>query len=202
MLTRYAASTGAAALTTLGLLVLMSQLIATGRPSLGEARRVEWVPFVVERAPPPPVQRRVRTPEPEAPAEPPDLPRERFGGIGEPAIQVTGPRGPAFERTTTLRSGGMTDGDLLPIVKVQPNYPAAAILRGLEGYVVVEFTVNGLGNVEDIRVVESTNQLFDRAAIEAAARFRYRPRVVDGYPVSVSGVRNLIRFALAGDGRR
>ena len=34
-----------------------------------------------------------------------------------------------------------SDGEYLPIVKVQPVYPRRALSRGIEGYVIVEFTV-------------------------------------------------------------
>ena len=74
--------------------------------------------------------------------------------------------------------------------------PARALNRGLEGYVIVEFTVTENGSTRDAFVVESTSTLFDRAAIEAALKFKYKPRVIDGTPVEVPGVRNRISFAI------
>ena len=91
---------------------------------------------------------------------------------------------------------GITDGEYLPIVKVAPVYPARALNRGLEGYVIVEFTVTENGSTRDAFVVESTSTLFDRAAVEAALKFKYKPRVIDGTPVEVPGVRNRISFAI------
>jgi len=91
---------------------------------------------------------------------------------------------------------GVSDGEYLPIVKVAPVYPARAAQRGLEGYVIVEFTVTQTGATKDIVVVESTSSLFDRAAVDAAAKFKYKPRVIDGNPVEVAGVRNKITFVL------
>ena len=38
--------------------------------------------------------------------------------------------------------------------------------------------------------------IFDRAAIQAALKFKYKPKVVNGEPVEVAGVRNLIKFEL------
>ena len=53
------------------------------------------------------------------------------------------------------------------------------------------------GTVKDIVVVEAEpKRIFDDASIEAASRFKYRPRVVDGEPIEVRGVRNLFRFKL------
>ena len=47
-----------------------------------------------------------------------------------------------------------TDGDMLPLVAIAPQYPTRAAQRGIEGWCLVSFTVNGLGNVlEDTIVV-------------------------------------------------
>ena len=75
-----------------------------------------------------------------------------------------------------------------PPVAVAPVYPARAIARQLEGYVVLEFTVTRIGTVRDAFVVTSTNSVFDRPAMEAVYKFKYKPRVVDGEPVEAPGV--------------
>ena len=75
-------------------------------------------------------------------------------------------------------------------------YPIRAARRNLEGFVVVEFTVTKAGNVKDVVVLESTDPLFERPAIVAAYKFKYKPRVVGGEPVEVSGVTNRITFAV------
>ena len=90
----------------------------------------------------------------------------------------------------------MQDGDYLPLVKVAPIYPRRAAARGLSGWVLVIFTVTSSGTVKDVRVLESTDKIFERAAIQAALRFKYRPRVVDGEPVEVTGVKHYIRFEM------
>ena len=90
----------------------------------------------------------------------------------------------------------MTDGELLPIVTVAPSYPPAAAERGLEGYVVVTYTVTQTGSVRDVVVTESTHRLFEKPAVEAAYKYKYRPRVVDGQPVVVHGVSQRVRFGL------
>ncbi len=89
-----------------------------------------------------------------------------------------------------------SDGEYLPIVKVQPIYPRRALSRGVEGYVIVEFTVTKQGTTRNIRVVESTSSMFDSAAMKAAAKFKYKPRVVDGEPIDVPGVQNKITFEI------
>ena len=94
-------------------------------------------------------------------------------------------------------AAGTADGDYLPIVKVAPVYPQRAIDRGIEGYVIVEFTVTKTGAVRDPKVVEyHPSTIFNKAAIDAALKFKYKPRVVNGEPIEVHGVLNKITFKL------
>lgn len=93
-----------------------------------------------------------------------------------------------------LESG---DGEYLPIVKVAPVYPRRALSRGIEGYVIVEFVVTKNGSVRDPLVVEAQPQgIFDQAAKEAALKFKYKPRVIDGQATEVAGVQNKITFKM------
>jgi protein TonB len=89
------------------------------------------------------------------------------------------------------------EGDYLPIVKVAPIYPSVALSRGIEGYVVLEFTISRSGAVKNVVVVESSNPAFEQAATEAANKFKYSPRIIDGKPVEVEGVRNRVTFDLS-----
>ncbi len=67
----------------------------------------------------------------------------------------------------------------------------------------VEFTVTPSGGVRDPRVIEADPEnIFNRAALRAAEKFKYKPKVVDGQPVEVPGVRTIIRFELDDSKRR
>jgi TonB family protein len=101
---------------------------------------------------------------------------------------------------TALGQQGSSDGDYLPIYKQSPVYPKDAALQGLEGAVIVEFVVTESGRTKDVKVVSSTNNLFDAAAVEAASQFLYAPRIVGGVPVEIPGVRNKITFVLESHG--
>jgi len=91
-----------------------------------------------------------------------------------------------------------SDGEYLPIVKVAPVYPRRALQRGIEGYVIVEFMVDKTGAVKNPVVIEANPEgLFDRAAMDAALKFKYKPRVVNGTATEVSGVQNRISFEMA-----
>jgi len=92
-----------------------------------------------------------------------------------------------------------TDGDYLPLVAIAPQYPTRAAQRGIQGWCLVSFTVDGLGNVaeETIVVVDAEPaNIFDRSSQRAAARFKFQPRVVDGKGVEVAGVQYLFRYEL------
>ncbi|HCV18998.1 MAG TPA: protein TonB, partial [Alteromonas sp.] len=102
-----------------------------------------------------------------------------------------------------LEGGGLAleggDGEYLPIVKVAPVYPRRALQRGIEGFVIVEFTVTKQGAVKDVAVVEANPEgIFEQAAMDAALKFKYKPRVVNGEPAEVSGVQNRITFQIDG----
>jgi len=198
MIARYGVAIAVGASVTFGLLFLMQFMIATGRGADTDAKRFDIGDFVrVER------EQRVESEQdkPEKPPEPerqPDMPTPQnssnFDNSGI-AVSMAAP-----SVNTSVNVGGLgfgvSDGEYLPIVKVAPVYPARAASRGLEGYVIVEFTVTQTGSTKDIFVYESSSSLFERAAVDAAAKFKYKPRVIDGEPVEVAGVRNRITFVL------
>lgn len=85
--------------------------------------------------------------------------------------------------------------DLVPLVPAQPDYPAEAAAQGLlNGFVDLEFTVTRTGSTMDINVIESSSPLFERSAIEAAEKLRYKPKLVDGRPVESAGVQHRFEF--------
>src|SRR5690606_4447136 len=71
----------------------------------------------------------------------------------------------AFDNGLAHDQGGH---DYSALFKVAPEYPVTAARRGIEGHVILEFTVTRTGTVSDVIVVESSHALFNRAALEAA----------------------------------
>ncbi|MCG8505735.1 MAG: energy transducer TonB, partial [Sphingomonadales bacterium] len=79
--------------------------------------------------------------------------------------------------------------ELIPAAFITPAYPEDAELAGIEGYVVVAFTVTSSGSVTDLRIVDSSpSGVFDSEALRAGERLRFQPRLVDGSPVAVENV--------------
>ena len=76
------------------------------------------------------------------------------------------------------------EGEIIPIVVIRPMYPREAALSGTEGWVKVEFTITEDGTVKDAQVIESDPpRIFNREAIRAILKWKFKPRVVDGVAV-------------------
>ncbi len=189
-----------AVVTTASLLFLMSALIAFNQkaPEEGETRKVADI-HMPERQ----IETQYDTAKPDKPDEPeetpPDMPEPEFDqpDLNPDALNM---RAPSVRPNLSVKGiGGFgSDGEYLPIVKVQPVYPRRALSRGIEGYVIVEFTVTTNGSVRDPFIIEAVPEnVFNKAATKAALKFKYKPRVIDGEPVEVPGVRNKITFAIA-----
>lgn len=199
MIGRYVFSIVVGVIVTLSLLFVMQLLIVTGKQALTKPRDRAQLDFVrVKR------NEALNTEDfqPEKPPPPPEVPPEQppqeMDSVdpNAPTINVAPPSVSA--ETSIGGPGGMNiaEGDYLPIVRVAPVYPARALSRGLEGYVDLEFTVTTAGTVRDPIVIFSTSSLFERAAERAVLKFKYKPRVVDGVPVDVPGVKTRITFKI------
>ena len=76
------------------------------------------------------------------------------------------------------------DSSFVPLSQLPPQYPYKAAQRGIEGWVRVEFDVTATGSVENVEVLESDPPgVFDKAAIRAVSRWRFKPRMVNGEAV-------------------
>lgn len=89
------------------------------------------------------------------------------------------------------------DGDATPIVRIEPRYPVKAARDGKEGYVVLSFTINELGGVEDVKVIQAEpRRLFDQEARRALRKWKYKPKIVDGKPVKQTAQQVRLDFSL------
>jgi protein TonB len=199
MLGRYVISIVVGSIVTVSLLFIMQLLIVTGKQALTDPRERHKLEFVrVKRNENLNVEDIIPEKPPKPPETPPETPPQDLDNINPdaPSINVAPP---AVAADTQIGGpGGMNiaEGDYLPIVRVAPVYPARALSRGLEGFVDLSFTVTTTGTVKDPIVLQSTSSLFERAAIRAVLKFKYKPRVVDGVPVEVPGVKTRISFQL------
>lgn len=199
------------ATTVAGLLVagfltwFMFILIQFGEKKIDESKRVQLLDFVRLKREESSVQKERRAERPkttEAPPAPstPDL-NETDSDIA--AIAVSDIPAQVDMNMNMGIGSGISEGEFLPIVKVAPVYPAVAASRGIEGQCMVEYTVTTTGATKDIRVVEDqcTYSGFRKPSIAAAARFKYKPRIINGEPVEVQRVRNVFIFTLQEAGK-
>ena len=178
-------------------ILIMALLIATGEVSLDDVN-LRKITDVVMPVRDPELIDSIERPE-EAEPEPDQLPPEvDIENIEDLLDQSVNPN-LNFKRR---RSGVFMDGSYVPIFQVPPQYPRRAAERGIEGCVVLKYVVTEVGSVRDPQVVQSIPKgIFDRAAIRAALRYKYKPLIRDGNAVEVEGVTQRITFVLEGEGK-
>ena len=85
-------------------------------------------------------------------------------------------------------------GDMLPLIQHPPKYPLDALAERAGGHVQVKFDVTAAGVVQNVTVVESSDERFEAAAVEAVAKWRYLPRILAGKRVAAKDIRTVIRW--------
>jgi protein TonB len=136
--------------------------------------------------------------ERERPPPTPETPRMALsaGGIENNVAQLA-PIVDARGAMSRMSMSAGSDRDVIPLVRINPDYPPRALSRGLEGWVQVQFTITATGTVKDPVVVNAEpKNVFDDAALKAIARWRYNPKVESGVAVERIGVQTIIRFQL------
>lgn len=113
-----------------------------------------------------------------------------------PAVRAVQEQIAAAQQEREAASRVVQAGELPRTREVAASYPADAERRGVEGWVDVEFTIDAGGTPRDL-VVRSAQPaaIFDKAAVEALAKWRFQPIVRNGKPVQQRAVLR-IRFAL------
>ena len=186
---------------TAGLFWTMQYLIETADRELNEGGAGNLVDFVRLKRDES-IQRRQLKPKKPPPPDtpPPQPPTPQLDNLNPNAEKIAISAAPV--ETDIEMSGGFSlgvgEGDYLPIVKVAPIYPQRALSRGIEGYCVVQYTVTRQGTIRDPFVIEDqcTSSLFHRASVQAALKFKYKPRVIDGQAVEVPGVQNKFTYEI------
>jgi protein TonB len=186
---------------TAALFWFMQYLIETADRDLNEGASGHLIDFVRLKRDESIQRRQLKPKKPPPPdAPPPQPPTPQLENLDPNAEKIAISAAPV--ETDIEMSGGFSlgvgEGDYLPIVKVAPIYPQRALSRGIEGYCVVQYVVTKNGTIRDPFVVEDqcTSSLFHRASIQAALKFKYKPRVMDGQAVEVPGVQNKFTYEI------
>jgi len=186
---------------TAALFWTMQYLIETADRELNEGSSGNLVDFVRLKRDESIQRRQLKPKKPPPPdAPPPQPPTPQLDNLNPNAEKIAISAAPV--ETDIEMSGGFSlgvgEGDYLPIVKVAPIYPQRALSRGIQGYCVVQYTVTRQGTIRDPFVIEDqcTSSLFHRASVQAALKFKYKPRVIDGQAVEVPGVQNKFTYEI------
>lgn len=193
---------------TLGLFMLMALMVghSTQRP---QEKSTSMSIDIFMQEPDTDVQRRQRTvPERPKPPEMPDTPtpvtQTQSTASAQPDmptlnlqtnIQGVMVQAPSLGDLSVMQ--GPNNQQAMPLFRVQPNYPPRAMRRGLEGYVVVRFTISPSGRPQDLSVVEANPpRVFEREALRALRKWKYEPKVVNGEAVAQPGQQIKLEFNL------
>jgi TonB family protein len=124
---------------------------------------------------------------------------DEAAGIGYDSADATALRRDVDMGTANqaLLDNVVAANSLVTIKTIEPRYPERALRNKIEGWVELDFTVAATGEVKDIAVHgASLPGVFDQAARQALAQWRYRPVIRDSKPVE-QRARIRIRFTLA-----
>jgi len=172
---------------TASLFLLMHMLIAMGPKELDEAVTTKIADITM---PDTEISAEVKEAKPDKPDDPdeppPEVPDQQMEFDSAPVDAVN--MAIAKMGSTDISLGAaFSDGDFIPLVAVQPQYPSSAMRRNLEGYCVVQFTITEEGKTRDPKIIECSSTVFARNSIKASLKLKYKPRVIDGEPIEVDG---------------
>lgn len=193
---RFAASTSLGIIVAILLFWLMDTLIS-GSSNIERDRdsavRLDFIKVDQEELEQ--VKKREPPPEPEPPKKPPPPPKMTVDNPDQPPRDMPQVEMPRISLGLTSGSGPYlgnwsagdpgAEGDVIPIVRIEPQFPREALLKGINGWVELEFTIEPDGSVSDPKVVDSQpRRIFDRNALRAIYKWKFKPRIVDGKPIA------------------
>lgn len=180
---------------TLGLFLLMNQLISAAAERSSDPGSVTGIHFGKVEIPDEVVSRsRSKPPPPPPVAELPPRPMMQLSPVAQqgfaelrmelPDLEVPPAPGGGLFIGGYLQAAPASEGEIIPVVVIRPLYPREAAVAGIEGWVRVEFTITETGAVKDPTIVAADPpRVFNREALRAILKWKFKPRVVDGVAV-------------------
>jgi protein TonB len=189
----------AGAIAAFGLFVVKAALVNASQKSYVEPAAPFTVTLLAVQEDKPTVEKVKPLPPPPVKSTPPKRPTPVDTsnndpiGIGGPVLDVNVP--PAeLDDFTMGRSG---NNDAVAIVQVEPRYPADAARNGIQGWVSLSFSIDELGQVDNVEVIDAEpKRVFEREAQKALKKWKYRPKVIDGQAVKQHNQSILLEFKL------
>lgn len=113
------------------------------------------------------------------------------GPLAVPTYAPVTPGSPQME-ANPLASGGAPVFDVvqvqvppMPTYQARPQYPVALRRRGISGVATTDFIVDEFGITRNVTCASATDPRFAAAAVDAVARWRFRPGLIGGRQVRV-----------------
>lgn len=144
-----------------------------------------------EDEPPPPPEPEEETLPPELDTHPPPISLEQLDMALEPGTgdSLSGdfalPTVDLKQNLGTLDIFDLSDVEKKPQARKQtpPKFPMDATRQGLSGYAVAVFVVDEYGNVIDVDISKSSNEIFEKPTINAIRSWKFSPGEKDGKAV-------------------
>ncbi|WP_372881739.1 energy transducer TonB [Psychromonas sp.] len=122
-----------------------------------------------------------------------DLPSVALS-TGVMAMAISMPGIETMAVPSNAQSGEMSS---TPLYRVEPRYPRKALRLKKQGYVLLSFDINEEGRVSNIQVLEAAPEhLFEKEARQALKKWKYKPMLIDGKPVTQTGQKIRLDFKM------
>lgn len=203
---RYLSALILGVLISLGLFFLMQSLIDSGEQNTNASSEGQIMEFIrIREDETLSIKDRRKPQKPKPPKEPPPPPKLIVEKQVKPTMNRIKIEIPNID-LPSIAGGGpflgnwagnpLAEGDVLPIVRIDPQWPREALVEGIEGYVVVEVTIGADGSVKDVRVIQAEpKRMFDRNVIRAVLKWKFKPRIINGVPVERKAIQ-MLEFTL------
>lgn len=168
-----------------GALVLHAVVLVARMPDWGpdpvrvdepieQAMKVQFLsPPEPPKAPPkPPEPERKKVPRPDPTPDEPEPVKEAPPPAPPAPVATPEPAQTGPVRVAAGQGPGL-------VKKVEPRYPPMARTARIEGSVIVDAVILKDGTVSEVKVLSSTNQLFNQACIDAVRQWRFTPGAQD-----------------------
>ncbi|WP_273857469.1 energy transducer TonB [Photobacterium sp. GSS17] len=197
---RYLASIALALVVSLALFWGMDKLVNKERHELASNDDLRMVDFIRVKPEEKVQEKKRELPKPPPPKRPPPPPEMKVASTVKPVMEQIPMDMPKLDLPVNVTGGSVLghygqgggaqmagSGGPVPLATFQPQMPRKAAKAGLErGVVLLEFTVNARGGVEDVKVLkEDPRRLgLGKAAVHTVSKWTFKPKQVDGKPIS------------------
>ena len=180
---------------TFSLFLFMHKLISSGGGERAELDAISGIHFGPVEIPDEIMTRSRRKPQkPPPPKDPPPPPKLQISKMDQriqnmprmnlPDLDLPLVGGEGMFIGNFQQVNRSAEGDIVPVVVIRPMYPREAAISGTQGWVKVEFIITEVGTVKDPRVIDAKPpRVFNREAIRAILKWKFKPRVVEGIAV-------------------